>query len=136
MREIKFRAWDKTKQVMIDSSVDDRSEYDEAYGDTRAINLAGIEEMAKTTRYEIMQYTGLHDKNGKEIYEGDIVHIRGQDEPHFVVAYDFNAFKLSLPHMSRDKSSLFFSTIKKDWYTMEIIGSIYETPNLLTNEEK
>lgn len=52
MREIKFRAWNKTAKTMIT--------------DVNRIDLVGTAEV-------LMQYTGLKDKNGKEIYEGDIL---------------------------------------------------------------
>lgn len=61
MRKIKFRAWDKehhNMQVIFDNTT--QTEW----------FLPNL-----NNQYEIMQYTGLCDKNGKEIYEGDIVHV-------------------------------------------------------------
>lgn len=66
MREIKFRIWDKANEIIIQ---DDGHFYITADGDVIGVN----DDLDISESVILMQYTGLHDKNGKEIYEGDIV---------------------------------------------------------------
>ena len=68
MREIKFRAWDKKRSEMV-------------YFDLPLLadeSLFFYDEQIKNN--DVMQFTGLHDKNGREIYEGDIVKNVGTEE--------------------------------------------------------
>jgi hypothetical protein len=109
MREIKFRAWDKENKEWC--------EWDD--GDIVIHNDGTFE---PHERLVLMQFTGLHDKNGKEIYEGDILSWGAGDKS--VVKWEFGGFLAGgrFQEISYEKS--------------KIIGNIYENPELLDDSKK
>jgi len=88
MREIKFRAWDKEKKVMLFMS-------DGSFSNHR---IWWLETNDCQDRYILMQFTGLKDKNGKEIYEGDKVmasSLYGWKTPRIVDEFGLNIRNMS-----------------------------------------
>ena len=124
MREIKFRAWDKKRGKM-------------RWGDDNlqiALNgdkwwQYGYETNRIETEHQddfiLMQYTGLHDKNGKEIYEGDIIIGFCTGNYPAIVECDapdggYNIRELDGQYIDIDSNT-----------SVKVIGNIYENPELL-----
>lgn len=140
MREIKFRAWDKEENEMIDKHRDERNDYDEYWADVYALQLGLIENISKDERFVLMQFTGLHDKNGKEIFEGDVVkdkkythEVRFGEE--CVDASDYETYSVGIVgfYMTNYLGEKYeFDAINsQNAKDLEIIGNIYENPELL-----
>lgn len=115
MREIKFRAWDSIKLKMIVDFM--------AYSEDLMCNKLSnpwIDECLN-----IMQYTGLKDKNGKEIYEGDIVVIMDKLAK---IYYENGGFRVDI----LSEPSLIYLTENRA--EIDIIGNIYENQELLNKK--
>lgn len=111
MREIKFRAWDLYNKRMIE------------LGDLETISVKKDLDFAN---YELMQYTGLCDRNGKEVYDGDVVTWGEYGERNQVV-FKNGAFRI-IQHSLNDISDVLGNL---NYAECEIIGNIYENPELL-----
>jgi len=135
-REIKFRAWDKKRQYFhyrmsnICLTLSGRLMWQFGY---QVPDLLDDEEAAN---YVLQQFTGLHDKNGVEIYEGDI--LKNHDDPTLLGTVLFGYYAIG-----RDSWGVEFQTpcFCQEWFDksgyacigdcIEVIGNIYENPELL-----
>ena len=124
-RELKFRAWD----TLTDDWYDGTLEIDFDWGGivNEAVDLMNLEE----GRYIVMQYTGLKDKNGKEIYEGDI--LRTGTDKDMVVGWS-ERFASFVIHREGWAFQHWFGEAC-DPEDCEVIGNIYEHPELLKQRE-
>ena len=130
MRDIKFRAWDNENEYMITSlqgvytALRNRmniTKQDDGYynnGDLLKPNKG---------KYTLMQYTGLHDKNGKEIYEGDIVLIT---RPCILEKGEVKFINGCFAIKSKDTLLMLYQCEINN-FKLEIIGNIYDNPDLL-----
>nr|DAR94681.1 MAG TPA: YopX protein [Caudoviricetes sp.] len=123
MREIKFRAWVKEKKAIFEVILIDYVTKKVTYLLERVGHLLSIRD-AKFNDVELMQYTGLKDKNEKEIYEGDIFHI-GSKKILYVVEWIDCGLK---GRQIKNKSWIGLDYWKDD---IEVIGNIYENPEVI-----
>lgn len=131
MRQIKFRAWDKSGDGMF-ANIHNGIDFDD--GSHYPFNQFLNPFTDDSHDWVVMQSTGLKDKNGKEVYEGDIV-LCERDErcPHEVIWAEDNGgtFFGGMPGFN-------LSGLKRNcgsgyaWSgDEEVIGNIYENPELL-----
>jgi len=135
MREIKFRAWDKENEAM--------QYFDDFWlcGEYQSIAFNLSKEQADKQEgnfcldfeqedlSELMQFTGLLDKNGKEIYEGDILIYIKDGEKYAPWSMEWQEFYDSeYGHKLGEGFPIY------DCYEVEIIGNIYENKELLNVE--
>lgn len=122
MREIKFRAWNLINEEMVVNSELETSELIDVF---------------KNEDLEVMQYTGLKDKSGVEIYEGDIIAIKDtirkeiwvsdiifEDATFVVKSKGCEYYDSPLGGIASDKNH-------KGTHFCKVIGNIYENPDLL-----
>ena len=115
MKEHKYRAWDKRKQSMM-------------YGNSYIFHV----------NKELMLSTGLADKNGKEIFEGDVLKPDTLALSNAVVYWNESGARFNIRHSRRPSDGKILNTsVNKNMFAKyEIIGDIYTTPELVDNSHK
>ena len=149
MREIKFRVWDKQSKKMrqlIDIVFNTGFGCEKNDNSIKLIWVKGydcIEQkdimLQREDKFELMQYTGLKDKNGKEIYEGDIV-LFEDTEMSTESGYGDNFINKGVIeyieenccfNVTERQTAELADVLYEDNETLEVIGNIYENPELL-----
>lgn len=126
MREIKFRAWHKRTQLMAEVVLIDF--YSEEIG---ILYADPVVQKFNLNEVELMQYTGLKDKNGQEIYDGDIVIAWSQGvKGTFEIKRRIDGLWLLYPAW-KDGQFWYLSPNEDGRETIEIIGNIFENKELL-----
>lgn len=128
-REIKFRAWNRHLGRML------KDEFYVAHdGDVYQHESHPDHDLEVVDELILMQFTGLHDKNGKDIYEGDVIEmeepVMESDMIRCAVVFDEGSFSA---RWDRQSQTTFFplSQCGIEDENVEIIGNIYENPDLL-----
>ncbi len=137
MRPIKFRAWDERKKEWLSYFAVSNT------GLIQALDDKGNDWSARDGQnVSLMQYTGLTDKNGKEIYEGDVVEwddnsdgrwrrrcVVGWTPAHYTLkGYYYDVKK---PEEKTPIDFRFGAFIYEEDGELEVIGNIYESPDLI-----
>ena len=129
MREIKFRVWDKKNKKMVtiialyffEGKSLEQISIDTDEGERQLIDIKNV---------EIMQYTGHKDKNGKEVYEGDILYeIEDDDIYIYIVVWDEETASFGLKTPSGWEYDFYYFIGDKQAF--KLVGNIYENPELL-----
>lgn len=144
MREFKFRGWDKEKKLMVYFGDFCAHNTNGFWGGTREVYQLSVrsaigecnglgyfhDDFAKEIEMELMQFTGLVDKTGKEIFESDIVKAKRREE-EWIGLVKWLDDEIVGYRTIYTENKLEFTPYLCGWYEYEIIGNIFEHPELL-----
>ena len=131
MRALEFRAWWKDTKRFLNC--------DEWYMTCSGAKYLHYAVMPyKDDNFIIEQYTGLKDKNGKKIYEGDIVNIVVERFNNVTLGFESEDWHTAVVEWNQDDACYSFMVRDVPFsvrYEAEAIGNIHETPGLLERED-
>ena len=137
MREIKFRAWDKTYKLMNYKVQVGNTDYKDAnytcnsiwvdYGDDKRVGWMNADDKC----IDLMQFTGMVDKNGKEIFESDILQWTSSNPFSLGEIRKVQVNYVEAQYWAQGKSLGIYLAELLANEKCEVIGNIYENPNLI-----
>lgn len=113
----RFRAWNKKEKIMY---YDAEQTYDFLFGRPKAIPCDNFEGLLWDEDFVVEQCTGIKDKNGKLIYEGDVIRV---EDNNCSVSWD--------NENARYEVSGYGEIAYLNYYDIEVIGNIHENPEFL-----
>jgi uncharacterized phage protein (TIGR01671 family) len=125
MRNIKFRGWDKVNKVMVDW---------EFLCETLSLEEFSLPE--ERSDFIFMQFTGLHDKEGRAIYEGDILKYSYSTQDKWIVTWCYDCWILEWEEVHVGDWNMADDPEMIKWDETEVIGNIYENDDLLRGRNK
>ena len=127
MREIKFRAWDEEdKRMYCDDKV-----IVTFIGFLEEVYVKRNSTVDELIDYKLMQYTGIKDSNGNEIYEGDIVKVEDYFGGDIIGNIIYDEITAGYVFNKGNEINYFQITLDLEDYVHYVIGNIYENPELL-----
>ena len=131
MREIEFRAWDKKYECMDDYGFYIRSDGRVFEPASTIYNTPNTQIEEVKDRYILMQYTGLKDKNGNKIFEGDI--LKGVNGSINGEPWKFGPYIIEYEHEKSGFNVPFWGT-EEDYdgtHWFEVVGNIHDNPEMV-----
>ena len=131
---VRYRAWDSVKKEMFKDTF--------AITESGQVVVVEQESVASSPDYVfvdhlvIMQSTGLKDKNGRDIFEGDVLEIEDEGEVlgNAKLTWDKERAVFMIEAISVDDIAPFHEILSDESYSYRVVGNVYENPELL--EEK
>ena len=129
----KYRAWDKTRNEMNYKVMVGNCDLSDANWTCPIIWIEERQDWLHFDDYDsIMQSTGLRDKNGKEIFEGDILACKTDDEViNLNIFWDEEHALFMFESKKYNEQEPLYELVENNTYPFEIIGNIYENPEIL-----
>lgn len=132
----KYRAWDKARNEMNYKVMVGNCDTDDENWTCPIIWIEEIKDWLHFDDYDsIMQSTGLKDKNGKEIFEGDVLEIQDEGEVlgNAKLTWDNEQVVFMIEAISVDNIAPFHEILSDESYSYRVVGNVYENPELLEN---